>query len=114
MPNWENIHTETREGFLITLSTKPEDMPPVWDETEEEHKETLRKIDQGALLYFIARVQATRENCTHVVLGCSYLGGCCYASMREFMQDPYYGDLIDEAINDAKVTLSRLGLGLSQ
>jgi hypothetical protein len=103
---WETAHTETAAGFEIVLSVTPEDMPPDWDETEEELAETLRKIDNGTLAYFVARVEARKEGLT---LGTTYLGGCCYDSVSQFVASSgYYGDMVEEAVEEARKTIAKL------
>jgi len=106
MTHWETAHKETRDGFEIVLSVKPEDMPPHWDETEEERAETLRKINDGVWAYFVARVEARKEGIT---LGTAYLGGCCYDSVSQFVKEgDYYGDMVDEAVDEARKTIAKL------
>lgn len=103
---WEVANVEARDGFEIVLSTTPEDMPPDWDETEEQRAETLRKIEDGTWLYFIARVEACKEG---IALGTSYLGGCCYENMQQFLKesDDYYQDMVHEAIEEARARINR-------
>lgn len=106
MTHYETVHTENFAGFEIALSIAPEDMAPDWDfESEEDREDTLRKIDNGTLLWFVARVTASRKG---VALGTDYLGGCCYGSVQEFLQDGYYTDMIDAAVKEARETISEL------
>jgi hypothetical protein len=103
---WTTSHIDTVDGFEIVLSVTPEDMPPDWDETEEERAETLRKLNDGVWDYFVARVEARREGIT---LGSAYLGGCCYESVRQFVEEgDYYGAMIDEAIDEARKVIAKL------
>ena len=103
---WENAHSEAREGFDIVLSVTPEDMLPDWDETEEERAETLRKINDGVWAYFVARVEARKEG---IILGTAYLGGCCYDSVRQFVEEgDYYGDMVDEAMDEVWKLIAKL------
>lgn len=106
MQHWETVHTENFAGFTIELSISPEDMRPDWDfETPEDEADTLEKINNGDLLWFVARVTASRKG---VVLGTDYLGGCCYSSEEEFLRDGYYTDMIDTAVSEARKTLAEL------
>lgn len=109
MSHFETVHEETRDGFDIALAFAPEYDAPDWDfESDEERAETLRKIENGSLLWFVARVTASRAG---TVLGTDYLGGCCYASAEEFMApDGYYPDMVDAAIGEAREHLKRLGV----
>ena len=103
---WEVANVEAKDGFEIVLSITPEDMPPDWDETEEQRAETLRKIEDGTWVYFIARVEACKEG---IALGTSYLGGCCYENVRQFLKesDEYYQDMVHEAIEAARARINR-------
>lgn len=102
MTYWQTIHTETAAGFEIVLSTMPEDMPPDWDVTEDE----LRKIEDGTLAYFIARVEARKEG---ISLGTAYLGGCCYDSVEQFVNaSDYYGGMVEEAVEEARTMIAKL------
>jgi hypothetical protein len=102
---WEVANVEAKDGFEIVLSVTPEDMPPDWDETEEQRAETLRKIDQGVWVYFIARVEACKDG---IALGTSYLGGCCYDSVHQFVKESdYYEDMVHEAIEEARARINR-------
>jgi hypothetical protein len=108
MTRFETVHTETRgDGFTIELALAPEDMAPDWDfESEEDRQETLRKIDSGVWLWFVARVTVSKHG---VRLGVDYLGGCCYESVEDFMStDGYYPDMVDQAMEEAQSTLRKL------
>jgi len=74
--------------------------------TEEEKAETLRKIDDGTWAYFVARVEARKEEIT---LGTAYLGGCCYDSVSQFVEySDYYGDMVEEAVEEARTVIAKL------
>ncbi len=99
MIHWEITHSEIRDGFKVELAIAPENDTPDWDE------ETNREIEAGRLLWFTARVTASRHG---VVLGTEYLGCCCYASIAEFLRDEYYQDLVAEALGDARRMIEKL------
>ena len=106
MSAFETVHTENFAGFEIAVALEPECMEPDWDfESEEDRQDTLRKIDNGTLLWFVARVTASRAG---VVLGTDYLGGCCYESVQDFLQGGYYPDMIDAAVKEAREKISQL------
>jgi len=106
MTYWEIVHTETRDGFRIELAITPEDKAPDWEfESEEQRQDTSRRIDNGDLLWFVARVIAYRHG---VPLGTEYLGGCCYDTVQEFLRDAYYQGMVEEAIADANRMIERL------
>lgn len=95
----ELVHEETRGKYDIKLYFLPEYEQPDWDfQSEEEEKETLDKIESGTLLYFCAKVAVYLDGRE---LGSDYLGGCCYSSVEEFIQDSYYQDMTDNAIEEA-------------
>ena len=99
MAYWETVHAELRDGFKVELATTPDNDTPDWD------AETTREIQAGRLLWFSARVTASRHG---VVLGTEYLGRCCYASTEEFLRDEYYQDLVTEALGDARRMIEKL------
>lgn len=106
MRHGEVVHTEERDGFKITLIFEPEDHEPDWCFQPGEKTDVLRKIDSGELLWFCAKVTASREGIT---LGVDYLGDCCYLSVEEFMQpDGYYPDMVNRALEEARATLARM------
>ena len=103
---WETIQTEHLDGFEIVFSVTPEDMPPDWDETDEQKAETLRNIENGTWAYFVARVEAKKRG---IVLGVDYLGGCCYDSPQKFVEaGDYYKSMVDTAIAEARDIIKKL------
>jgi hypothetical protein len=56
-------------------------------------------------LYFIAKVTASKHG---IELGTDYLGGCCYDRISEFLNDPYFSDMVDNVITEAKETIKKL------
>jgi hypothetical protein len=107
---YENIHTEKAAGFDIVFSVTYEDSQPDWDfETEEDKQDLLRRIENGDLVWFIARVQAYKNG---VLLGTDYLGGCCYDSYMQFVKDSdYYADMVENAVSNARQTIAKLTEG---
>lgn len=104
MTYWETIHTETRDGFDIVLSVAPDDTDP--RDQFDDDGETAAAIADGRYEWFIARVEAQRDGIT---LGTFHLGGCCYTSARDFIDESgYYGDMVAQAIDEARSTLERL------
>jgi hypothetical protein len=105
MQHWEQVHTETRNGFDYVLSFTQEDTEPDWDMTEEERAELLEKINNGTLLWFVAKMEVKRAG---IVLATDYIGGCCYSSVSDFVEDGYYEDMISIATEEAENTLKEL------
>lgn len=101
----ENVHHEEFEGFDIYLDFCEEFDQPDWDMTDEEKLELNRKIENGLLLWFCAKVRACKNG---IELGTDYLGACCYASKEEFIKDGYYSDMKAQAISEAKENIQKL------
>ena len=104
---YEKIHTSTASGFEIRFSVAPEHVEPDWHfEDEADRQDTLNRIERGDLVYFIARVEAVKED---IVLGTDYLGGCCYDSYKQFVESSdYFGDMVENAVEEARSTLAKL------
>lgn len=103
---WQTIHAETRDGFEIVLSVAPETDDP--RDHFDDDGETAQAIADGRYEWFMARVEARRDG---VTLGTDYVGGCCYESACNFIDESgYYADMVDEAISEARDTLARLAV----
>jgi hypothetical protein len=102
--NWQHIHDEDFAGFRIDVYAGPEDTDPR-DLFDVDADEVCRDINEGRLEWFVAKVTASREG---VTMGEDYLGGCCYESVRDFLQDGYYTDMVDRAVADARAKLALL------
>lgn len=103
---YEIVNIEEKDGFTLTLSFTPEHDLPFWDfETEEEREELFRKIDNGSLLWFIAKLECFKEG---VFLSNSYLCGCCYESIESFLTDGYYSNMVNTVIEEAKQKIKEL------
>jgi hypothetical protein len=109
---YETIHTEKAAEFDIVFSVTYEDEQPDWDfESEEDKQNTLDRINNGDLVWFVARVQAFNNG---IELGADYLGGCCYDSYNQFVEaSDYYADMVENAVSEARSTLAKLTEGLT-
>jgi hypothetical protein len=108
MTYWDLIDTQERDGFTLELHFTPEEDDPAGHFAsggDEADAELCARIRDGDLLWFVARVTASKAG---IALGVSYLGGCCYASAAEFMQDGYFDDMVSDAITEARGMLARL------
>ena len=107
---YETIHKTTSAGFDIVFSVTHEDCAPDWDfDTEEDKQDLLRRINNGDLVWFVARVQAFKNG---IELGTDYLGGCCYNSYMQFVEENgYYADMVESAISEARETIAKLTQG---
>jgi hypothetical protein len=113
---WEKLGEETAEGFDIVFSVAPEDIHPAdcFDDSIDpdtgtpyhDIPEMIRRIDNGTLSWFVARVDAYKNG---VLLASEYLGGNLYDNPIEFIsEDAYYTDMKESAINEAKETIKKL------
>jgi hypothetical protein len=104
---YEVVHTEERDGFTVTLSVTPETDAPDWDfETPEDEAETLRKINSGLLLWFVAKATASKHD---IELATDYLGGCCYAAVEDFLSPgDYWDDMRATVIAEARSNIAKL------
>jgi hypothetical protein len=107
MTHFESVYKETINGFEIDLSVTPENQAPDWYfENDEQRDELYEKIDNGDLLWFVARVTASKNG---IVLGTAYLGGCCYESINDFINEGgYWDDLVAEATTEAQAKIKLL------
>lgn len=97
-----------KQGFIICFEAEEEDQSMRhhfikecgWTEAE------FRKIENFA--WFSAKVSAWRNG---KEWGTDYLGGCSYATVKEFYtthKDDYFADMVDNAIAEAKKNLESL------
>lgn len=107
MQYYETIHKSTAAGFDIVFSAAYEDHAPDWDfDTEEEKQDLLRRIENGNLVWFVARVQAFKND---IELGTDYLGSCCYDSYMQFVEDSdYYADMVENVVSEARANIAKL------
>ena len=100
MTYWEKVHQEEKDGLIITLEITQETDAPDWDfESEQERQDLIEQINNGNILWFVAKVSAMKQG---IVLADDYLGGCCYDSIKDFINDGYYQDMVDNVITEAK------------
>jgi hypothetical protein len=104
---YETIHTSTAAGFDIVFSVTHEDHQPDWDFEDEADKQNLfDRIENGDLVWFVARVQAFKNG---IELGADYLGGCCYGSHMQFVNDSdYYADMVENVVSEARANVAKL------
>lgn len=103
---WENVNEIEQDGFVITLWVAPETESPDWCfESEEEEKDLYERIKNGSLLWFVAKVVASKNG---IELASDFLGGCCYSSINEFTADGYYNDMVETVIKEAKKAIEGL------
>ena len=108
MQFYEVVHTDEVEGYTIELAVAPEEDSPrdhFYSGDGDIDEGICRAINAGDLQWFVARVTASLDG---VVLGTDYLEACCYESVRDFLTDGYYRDMVGQAITEAELTLARL------
>lgn len=99
----QTISTFTQDGFDIRFSVFPELTHP--NDCFDDDGDTARAIDAGDYEWFVACVTASKNG---IDLHDEYLGACCYATFEDFMEDGYFDDMVDEAINMAKQNIDAL------
>lgn len=99
----ELIHTEERDGFYIQFYAMPEHMSP--NDCFDDDGQTARDIEAGVYEWFTACVVASKAG---VELGADYLGGCCYPSASDFIEELYYEDMALAAMNEARERIALL------
>ena len=108
MEPWELVRKEQRGEFEIRFSITPDKDDPAeffaW-ETKDEDRDIVENIRVGKLLWFSARVTASKAG---VVLGSEYLGGCCYENTDDFLSSSNYESMAEFAIDEARETLVKL------
>ena len=104
---YETIHKETVAGFDIVFSVAQEDtMPEGWCDDDDVMQDTIKRIENGSLEWFRARVQAFKNG---IELGTDYLGGCCYPSYMDFVSSSdYYGDMVENVVSEARDNIAKL------
>ena len=101
MTYWELDDEQERDGFTIRTYVAPEDYAPDFDDGE-----VLQGINDGLYVWFQVKVSAWKAG---VELGTAYLGGCCYESTKDFIQEgDYWGDMVEEAVAEARKTIEEL------
>jgi len=101
------INSKEKDGFELKLYFEPEYSPIDWDfESEDQERELHDKIESGELLYFCAKVTASKNG---IELGVDYLGGCVFEGETDFMDsDGYYNYMCEQAISEAKTAIKLL------
>ena len=99
---------ETVEGFDIHFYVLIEYGQYIGDDPDGEIQ---RKIDDGELEWFCAKVVA--EKCG-VELAWAYLGNCVYKTYHDFVDSGYYADMRDAVIEEAKEKIKELAETLQE
>ena len=93
---WDKVWTFKTQRFEVGLEFGPEnDLDLSWDDDGA----VCDGLANGTLFAFVARVYVLLDG---AVIGEDYLGGCIYATERDFMQCGYFRDMVRCAIADAR------------
>ncbi len=101
----ELLHTEESKGFTINFYVRDEEINPLDSFDTPDAEDIMDKIMKGDLLWFCAEVTASKKG---VELGNDFLGACCEENYLDFINNPYYADMRDQAIVKAQLTLKSL------
>lgn len=107
MNPYQTLQEFERAGFVVTVETAPEHTHPgdVFDDSCQDIQDMVRKIDYGVYDWFQLRV---RVHVAGVELGRAQLGACLYADRSDVLTDGVAEDLIQEALDQARDTLTKL------
>ena len=105
MQYYEELASYDREGFLVIVDKRWEDIDPRGCFDTEDADEIVRKINDETYDWFMLRVRVLFDG--HEV-GSHYLGGCCYEDAREVLTDGTAEDCIAEALIESRRELKRL------
>ncbi len=102
---------EARHHCAIDFEPMDEDVSPLdMLDCEEDARDILERVEYDLLAWFCAKVTATCE--ATGLSGVVYLGCCCYRDEDEFRSDPYFDDLVREAIDMLEQERSDMRAGL--
>ena len=105
MQYYEELASYDREGFLVIVDKRWEDIDPRGCFDTEDADEIVRKINDETYDWFMLRVRVLFDG--HEV-GSHYLGGCCYEDARDVLVDGTAEDCIAEALIESRRELKRL------
>ena len=102
MAHWDTVWTFKTANFEVALEFGPDvDLDLSWDDDGS----VADGLARGTLFAFVARVAVRHDGCT---VGEDYLGGCIYATERDFMTGGYFRDMVRCAVADARRNLAKL------
>ena len=102
---YEELASYDRNGFLVIVDKRWEDIDPRGCFDTEDADEIVRKINDETYDWFMLRVRVLFDG--HEV-GSHYLGGCCYEDARDVLKDGTAEDCIAEALIEARRELVSL------
>lgn len=105
MQYYEELASYDRNGFLVIVDKRWDDIDPRGCFDTEDADEIVAKINDETYDWFLLRVRVLFNG--HEV-GSHYLGGCCYEDARDVLTDGTAEDCIGEAMIEAERELYRL------
>ena len=102
---YEELASYDRNGFLVIVDKRWDDIDPRGCFDTEDADEIVAKINDETYDWFLLRVRVLFNG--HEV-GSHYLGGCCYEDARDVLTDGTAEDCIGEAMIEAERELYRL------
>lgn len=102
---YEELASYDRNGFLVIVDKRWDDIDPRGCFDTEDADEIVAKINDETYDWFLLRVRVMFNG--HEV-GSHYLGGCCYEDARDVLTDGTAEDCIGEALIEAERELYRL------
>ena len=87
-----------KDGYVIRFQALVEDTP--YEEEDEAYQADIRqRINDGEIEYFCAKVTFIMDDVEYAV---DYLGGCCYDSYEQFIEDDdYFGCMCDRVMEES-------------
>jgi hypothetical protein len=106
MRYYDTLAEYERDGYTIIVDKTWEDLNPrdCFDDCCDVD-EIIKDIDRGHLEWFMLRVRVLVED---LELASEYLGGMLYEEPRECLTDGSAEDIIEQAVEQAKMKVYRL------
>lgn len=105
--HYETLYTRETRGFHVVFSISYEETHPrdLFDDSVDDINEICEKIDNGFYTWFVARVEAYKNG---ILLASDYFGGNLYENPKDFINDGYFEDMVDNVVFEAQKTLDKL------
>ena len=111
MQHYDTLDTREINGFTVVIDKTWEDIHPRQCFDEADVKEICKKIDDGTYDWFMLRVRAYFKG---LEVSSAYLGGMCYENARECLTDGSAASVIDQALYEAELELTKLRDALNE
>lgn len=101
--SWLKIDERKIDGLTIITMVLPEEEDP--SEWFDNDPDIVQNIADGKLEWFQVWVWAEKLG---IKLAEDFLGGCCYATHSDFVDDIYHADMVHGVIYEANETIKKL------